>query len=289
MQKLNPILSLSLLALLTTTGSVAFANPVDSERLASVLAAQPEMTRERYQYRHPHETLDFFGLAPGATVVEALPGGGWYSKILLAYLGKEGHLIGADYAHDMYPLFGFFSEQRIEEKKTWVSSWTAEAEGWRSSESATVSAFQLGSMPEDIKGSVDAVLFIRALHNLNRFESQGGYLTAALKDAHDALKPGGILGVVQHHARPEKTDEWAGGQRGYLKKESVIKTLEKAGFEYLSSSDINANAADQPGDDDVVWRLGPTFATSRDNPELKEKLAAIGESNRMTLKFRKPE
>ena len=288
MQKTVNYLSL-LLALTLLASGQCWAAGADAARLEKILAAQPEMTRERYRYRHPQETLEFFGLAPGSTVVEALPGGGWYSKVLLAYLGEKGSLIGADYAMNMWPKFGFFSEKQLEEKKTWISTWTAEAEGWRTEDSAAVSAFQLGSMPESVKGSADAVLFIRALHNLNRFEGDGGYLSAALKDAWEVLKPGGILGVVQHHARDEKSDEWAGGQRGYLKKSNLIKTLETVGFEYVAASDINANPDDQPGDEDIVWRLQPTFATSRDNPDLKKKLAAIGESNRMTLKFRKPQ
>ena len=277
-------LPLFLLALLPSTSSLA-----DSDRLAAVLAAQPETTRERYQYRHPQETLELFGIAPGMTVFEALPGGGWYSKVLLDYLGKDGHLIGADYAMDMYPKFEFFSEEELEAKKTWISTWTAEAEGWRGDDSAAVSAFQLGSMPDSVKGSADAALFIRALHNLNRFEGDGGYLTAALNDALEALKPGGILGVVQHRAPDEMSDEWAAGQNGYLKQDALIKRIEQAGFEFVAASDINANPKDQPGEDDFVWRLPPSLFTSNANPELKEKLTAVGESNRMTLKFRKPE
>ena len=75
----------------------------NSEILAAALAAQPEEVQARYVYRHPQETLEFFGIEPGMTVYETLPGGGWYSKILLAYLGPEGHLIGGDYSADMYP------------------------------------------------------------------------------------------------------------------------------------------------------------------------------------------
>jgi predicted methyltransferase len=85
------------------------------------------------------------------------------------------------------------------------------------------------------------------------------------------------------------SDEFADGSHGYLKKSFVIAAAENAGFEFVDESDINANPADQPGEDDIVWRLPPTFATSADNPELRAELAAIGESNRMTLRFRKPE
>ena len=232
----------------------------DSERLAAALAAQPDEVKARYEWRHPQETLEFFGVAPGMTVVEALPGGGWYSKILLPYLGADGKLIGADYALDMFPLFGFFSAERLEQKKTWVQDWTAEAQGWRGDDSAEVSAFVLGSMPDALKGTADAVLLIRALHNLHRFESQGGFLTAAVQNAYDVLKPGGIVGVVQHRAPEAMSDEWADGSKGYLKQSRVIEVMTAAGFELVAESDINANPADQPGEEDYVWRLPPTLA-----------------------------
>jgi predicted methyltransferase len=266
----------------------AMAGETGSKRLADVLEAQPDEVKARYIWRHPQETLEFFGLAPGITVVEALPGGGWYTRILLPYLGPEGGYIGADYAQDMFPLFGFFSEERLKEKETWVADFTAEASGWAGEDGPSVAAFALGSMPEAMKGQADAVLFIRALHNLARFEPDGGYLTAALKDTFDVLKPGGMVGVVQHEARPDMPDDWASGRNGYLKKDFVIQKFEAAGFEFVGDSDVNQNANDQPTVDDIVWRLPPSLATSREDPELKKKMEAIGESNRMTLKFRKP-
>lgn len=265
------------------------ANADNAERLAQVLAAQPADKQARYDYRHPQQTLEFFGIAPGMTVVEALPGGGWYTQILLPYLGAEGKLVGVDYALDMFPKFGFFSEEAIEAKKTWVQTWTAQAESWRGSDAAAVSAAVFGSVPEQLNGTADAFLFIRALHNLSRFENDGGYLTTALAEAYRVLKPGGIVGVVQHEAASDKPDAWADGSRGYLKKEFVIERMQQAGFEYVAASEINANPKDQPGENDIVWRLPPTLATSRDKPELKPAMQAIGESNRMTLKFRKPE
>jgi len=280
---------LPLFALALAGNCSVFAGGADSERLVSVLAAQPEETQARYQYRHPQETLEFFGIAPGMAVVEALPGGGWYTKILLPYLGQAGHVWGADYSADMYPLFGFFSEEQLEAKKTWTTDFTAGAEEWAGEEGACVSAWVFGAMPDATKGQADAVLFIRALHNLARFESEGGFLATALQNAYDVLKPGGIVGVVQHQARDEMPDEWADGSRGYLKKDFVIAKMEEAGFEFVEASDINQNEMDQPAESDIVWRLPPSLATSRDNPELKAELTAIGESNRMTLKFRKPE
>ncbi len=272
----------------TTTHSATAATPASaSERLSAALQSQPDEAKARYTARNPQTTLEFFGIEPGMTVVEALPGGGWYSKILLPYLGQDGALIGVDYAEDMWPKFGFFGPEFIEQKKTWVADWTKEASTWRDDDSAAVSAFVFGSMPEAAAGTADAVIFVRALHNLARFDSDGGYLTAALADAHQALKPGGIVGVVQHQASEAMPDDWANGSKGYLKKSFLIERMEKAGFEYLGDSAINSNPKDQPTIEDVVWRLPPSLVTSRENPELRAQMEAIGESNRMTLKFRK--
>ena len=275
-----------LLAVVFAAGlSTAQADP---DRLAQILKAQPEAVQARYVFRHPRETLDFFGIKPGMTVVEVLPGGGWYSRILIPYLGKNGTLIGADYALDMNALMGEYSPEQLEQRKNWPTAWPVKAEAWRTDDSAKVSAFVLGSMPDSLKGTADAVLFIRALHNLQAFESKGGFLTTALQNAYDVLKPGGILGVVQHWAPDERSDAFADGSHGYLKKAWLIQRLKDAGFVYVAESDINVNPKDQPGEKDEVWRLPPTLATSRDNPELADQMRAIGESNRMTLKFRKP-
>ena len=147
----------------------------------------------------------------------------------------------------------------------------------------------MGSIPEEMHGTADAAVVIRTLHNLARFESRGGFLTTALSDLYNILKPGGVVGVVQHQARDEKSDEWASGARGYLKDDFVIDRMTNAGFEFAGMIDVNFNAKDQPGEEDVVWRLPPTLSGSKDNDELKAAMLEIGESNRMTLKFRKPE
>lgn len=264
------------------------AKRADPAALAKVLATQPDKTRARYMYRNPQKTLEFFGVAPGMTVVEALPGGGWYTKILLQYVGEDGHLIGVDYAESMWPKFGFFGPDFIASKKTWTTDWVADAEEWGVPNSAPISAFVFGSMPQDVKGTADAVLFIRAMHNLSRFENDGDYLTTAVRDAYDVLKPGGIVGIVQHRAPDGASNDWASGAKGYLKRDFVIAQMRDAGFEYVGSSDVNANPKDNPGEQDVVWRLPPTLITSRDDEELNAKMRTIGESNRMTLKFRKP-
>lgn len=269
------------------TASAPAESPVDQRD--AIFASMPDEVQARYQYRHPAETLEFFGIRPGMTVVEALPGGGWYSRLLVPYLGEDGRLIGANYAHDMWPKFGFFDQAFIDSMATWTTDWPQQAEDWRGEGGALVEAFEFGSMPADLAGQADAVLLIRALHNLARFESDGGFLSTALQDVHQVLKPGGIVGVVQHEARPEMPDEWASGASGYLKKQFVIDRMTEAGFEFLDDSDINENPNDQPTTEDVVWRLPPSLMTSRDNPELRAEMSAIGESNRMTLKFRKAE
>ena len=259
-----------------------------TNELSAILAAQPNAVVARYVYRHPEETLNFFGIKPGMTVVEALPGGGWYSKLLLPHLGAEGQLIGANYPNDMWPLFGFFSEERIAKLATWTTDWPAGAQEWRGENAASVSAFEFGKAPENFNGTADAVLLIRALHNLARFEDQGGFLTTAIADSYNVLKPGGIVGVVQHHAPDSASDEWANGSRGYLKKSFVIAQMQAAGFEFVASSDVNANSKDQPTAEDMVWRLPPSLRGAKEDAELTAKMLAIGESNRMTLKFRKP-
>lgn len=256
--------------------------------LAAILDSRPDEIKSRYQYRRPQETLEFFGIEPGMTVVEALPGGGWYSKLLLPYLGKRGQLIGADYPYAMFAQFPNMTEERLAGKRTWVADWTADAESWRQDGDASVAAFQMAALPESMVGTADAVLFVRALHNLARYEASGGYLTTAINDMYRVLKPGGIVGVVQHHAREDMPDEWADGNAGYIKESFVIEKMEAGGFELIDSSDLNANDKDQPTVDDVVWRLPPSLSGGAENPELAAQMREIGESNRMTLKFRKP-
>ena len=258
------------------------------ERLQAVLAAQPAEVQARYPDRNPAETLAFFGIEPGMTVVELLPGGGWYSRILAGYLGADGTLIGVNYPQDIWPLFGFMDEERIAGMATWAEDWPQQAADWAVEDPARYQAFVLGELPEDLVGTADAVVMIRALHNLARFDAEHGFMQPALADVYAVLKPGGIVGVVQHEARPDMPDEWATGENGYLKRDFVIARFEAAGFERVDESDINANPRDQPTVEDSVWRLPPSLRGADDEQNRAARLA-IGESNRMTLKFRKPE
>lgn len=266
------------------------ASEVADNKLAALLAAQPDEVKARYPHRHPQETLEFFGITPGMTVVEGLPGSGWYSKLLVNYLGGNGRLIGADYPMSIWPLFPFGTEEFVAERAAWVENFKADAEEWKVNGGATVEAFRFGSMPASFAGTADVVFFPRVLHNLARFQNAGedNYFDQALADAFAVLKPGGTFGVVQHHARDNMSDAFADGSHGYLKKGWLIGEIEKAGFQFVAESDINANDKDQPTEEDIVWRLPPSYNGTAEDPELKAAVDAVGESNRMTLKFRKP-
>ncbi|GHA04314.1 methyltransferase [Arenicella chitinivorans] len=279
-----------LLKSLMTLCAVGLATPsfAGESNLQSILNAQPDEVKARYEYRHPSETIQFFGIKPGMTVVEALPGGGWYSKILLPVLGPEGTLVGADYQQALWPNFSWAKPEMIEKKKTWVTDWVADAQAWRDDDSASLAAFQFGALPETMHGSADAVLFIRALHNMARFEDKGGFMSGAMQDAYTALKPGGIVGIVQHEAREDRPDTWANGDAGYLKKSYIKAKMASVGFEFVAESTINENPKDTAGEGDIVWRLPPSLSGSKDDAEKRAEMQAIGESNRMTLLFKKP-
>lgn len=273
------------------------AAPSAEERLDAVLAAQDDDTKARYQHRHPKETLMFYGIEPGMTVVDTLPGVPWYSGILSEYLGPEGRVIGANFSLEQRSAMGgrYATEEYQAENATWPETWAAERNAEREDDEAPFDAFFYGSLPEDMEGAADVVLMVRAAHHFNRTEEAGGFFTEAVEDAYAVLKPGGVLGIVQHRAPEGNSDEWAVGNNGYIKQSYVIDFVTDKGFEFVESSEINANPGDQPTEDDFVWRLPPSLGTTRDHEtdeaqaELRAQLQAIGESDRMTLKFRKSE
>ncbi len=275
-----------LLAAVLLTGFLPAAQADDAATLEAVLAARGEEDRARDGARHPAETLAFFRVRPGMTVAEGLPGGGWYSKILAAYLGPDGALYGVNYSDDTWPLFGFASEAWIAGRIASTAEFPNLVASFTDNGIAT-RGFTFTTVPAEVDGTVDRVLLIRALHNLNRYEDKAGTRTQALGAVSRMLKGDGLVGVVQHRAPESVSDESAHGQRGYLKQSAVIEMFEAAGFELVDSSEINANPKDQPGEDAVVWRLPPSLRGSEENSEVREEMLAIGESDRMTLLFRK--
>lgn len=269
------------LALLGCAGS-AGVNP----GLAEAVAGRSAEDRARDGARHPVETLAFFGVQPGMVVAETLPGGGWYTRVLAAYLGGEGTLYGVNYSADMLPLFSWMSPERIEKAKADIAAFDTTVAGFTDN-GITARGFAFDQVPADVAGTVDRVLFIRSLHHLNRFEAQAQTLTRALADTRAMLKDNGMVGVVQHRAPEDAPPETVLGHRGYLKQSDVVAAFEAAGFKLVGSSEINANAKDQPGPQDIVWRLPPSMRGADDNPRLKAQMEAIGESDRMTLLFAK--
>jgi predicted methyltransferase len=277
-----------LLALLLATASLAQASQPDvvGQALDNAIARRSDVQKARDGARHPAETLTFMQVAPGQTVAELLPGGGWYTRILANYLGAEGTLYGLNYAERMWPLFGFFSEERIAERIASTGKFAGQVADFTDN-GIQADGFTVATVPSEVAGTVDRVLMIRGLHNLNRFEAQAGTLSQALAATRAMLKDDGLVGVVQHRLPESASDDKADGSRGYLKQSTVIAAFEKAGFELVASSEINANPKDQPGPDDMVWRLPPSLNGSKDNPEQRAAIEAIGESDRMTLLFKK--
>jgi predicted methyltransferase len=254
--------------------------------LVAAIESRDEAARARDVYRHPAETLAFFQVEPGMTVAEALPGGGWYTRILADYLGDEGRLYGVNYSDQLWPLFSFATEEIIAERIASTGKFPGMVREMSSSGVKT-RGFTFNTVPSEVVGKVDRVLMIRALHNLRRFESEAGTLTQALSAVRAMLEENGLVGVVQHRLPESASDDKADGSRGYLKQSDVIRYFEKAGFRLVAQSEVNANPKDKPGPGDIVWRLPPSLSGSKDDPEKRAAMEAIGESDRMTLLFAK--
>ncbi len=284
MKALSKTIATAGLLLAGFTQSAISAEPGAS--LTQTVEARSTEDRARDGARHPAQTLAFFQVQQGQTVMEALPGGGWYTKILANYLGGEGTLYGVNYNDRMWPMFSFATEEWIAGRIASNSKFSSTVADFTDN-GIRAKGYTFNTLPPEISGTVDRILFIRALHNLNRFEATAGTRSQALSAIRGALKDDGLVGVVQHRLPESAADEGADGSRGYLKQSAVIAMFEGAGFKLVDSAEINANPKDQPGAEDIVWRLPPSLATSKEDPELKEKLLAIGESDRMTLLFRK--
>lgn len=227
---------------------------------------------ERDVYRHPGETLAFFGLKPTMTVVEIWPGGGWYTEILAPYL-KGGKFYAAHFAKDTGVNYFRNSRRAFEEKvKAYPDVYQA----------MTMAEFSPKmnklTVPET---SADLVLTFRNVHNWLRSINEAEAFALFYK----ALKPGGVLGVVEHRAKPNASWEKM-KQSGYMTEAYVIALAEKAGFVLDASSEINANPKDNADHPKGVWTLLPTLRMKDKN---RAKYVAIGESDRMTLRFKKPD
>lgn len=253
---------------------------MEAPSLEQVLAdPRREADRARDQYRNPGETLEFFGVEADDTVVEALPGGGWYGRILAPWLAAEGEYYGLNYPMSVFEqLFTNMTDEQRTRLEGWEASFPGVAAEWGG---PAQGGYTFGSIPESAAGSADVVLYIRALHNMARF----GMLETAVNDAWTLLAPGGVVGVVQHRAPADETDERANGTRGYLREADVIAAFEARGFVLEASSDINANPNDPADHEMGVWALPPSVGGGEDT---REAMQAIGESDRMTLRFRKP-
>ncbi|KAA1189526.1 class I SAM-dependent methyltransferase [Pseudohalioglobus sediminis] len=277
-------LAVAALALVTGFGQAVAAEP--DPALVQVVESRSEADRARDGDRHPVETLTFFQVKPGMTVAETLPGGGWYTRILANYLGSEGTLYGVNYVDRMWPMFSFATEEFIERQLKASAAFPGKVEEFTDN-GISAKGFTFNTFPPEAAGTVDRVLMIRSLHNLNRFEASAGTRSQALAAVRAMLKEDGLVGVVQHRLPESQPEEGADGSRGYLKQSDVVAMFEAAGFELVASSEINANPKDQPGANDSVWRLPPSLRVDGDDPEQRAAMQAIGESDRMTLLFRK--
>jgi predicted methyltransferase len=240
--------------------------------------------KTRDEYRHPKEALEFWGLAPGMTILEVQPGGGWWSDILAPYAKATG---GKYYATASDLDNPEISEAARKGRADFEARFAAKPEVY-----GTVQFVNFGPKSAPLpQNTFDFALSARSVHGW----MGGGVTQKYLKDLHGALKPGGILAIEQHRANPGEQDPKA--QSGYVTEQFVIEQAQQAGFELVDRSEINANPRDTKDHPFGVWTLAPTKRTRpySEGPDAHDpkfdraKYDAIGESDRMTLKFRKPE
>jgi predicted methyltransferase len=261
----------------TTAGATA-APVTDAATIAALektLAGdhRSAANRARDIYRHPKETLTFFGLRQDMTVMEVWPGGGgWYTEVLAPVLRDHGRYIAASWDPNTD------SKYTLDNIKAYADKLASRPDMYGK---ATVTALQY---PNELKPvpdrSVDMVLTFRNLHNWMSRDAAQPMLAAMFR----ALKPGGILGMVEHRASDNVLqDPYA--KSGYVREDYAIALATAAGFELIGRSNINANPKDTKDYPEGVWSLPPTY---REGDVNREHYAAIGESDRFTLRFRKP-
>jgi predicted methyltransferase len=249
------------------------ASDYTSAQLDQVIAGdwRPAEQRARDTYRHPKETLEFFGLRPDQTVIEITPGGGWYAQILAPLLRDNGHYIAAE------KLPSADSEASADDSalRKLFAAHPAQFD------QARIATFDPKAPVLGPPASADRVLTFRNVHNW----AMDGTAEAMFKAFYAVLKPGGVLGVTDHRADDGATLEQVKGS-GYLPVDYVVKLATDAGFVLDGRSEINANPKDDHDHPKGVWTLPPTLAMGDQD---RAKYQAIGESDRMTLRFVKPE
>ncbi|MGB3795494.1 MAG: hypothetical protein WA957_04235, partial [Alteraurantiacibacter sp.] len=231
----------------------------------------------RDSFRNPVETLNFFQVEPDMTVVEYGPGGGWYTRVLAPWIAPEGTY----YAVDGDTAQRIFANRAQEGRaKSWPETFPAMAAEWTGMDADNLVAFESDEAPEGVAGTVDRILVIRSIHGL----LNGARADSELRNMRNLLADDGMVGVVQHRANADAPWSYANGSNGYLKQDDVLALFALNGFELVDTSEINANANDPANWEDGVWTLPPVL---RYGDEDRARYEAIGESDRMTLLFRK--
>jgi predicted methyltransferase len=234
-----------------------------------------EEERARDAWRHPAETLAFFQVEPGMTVVDYMPATGWYSKILIPYLGDRGTYIGLNPELDA-SLTGYWDMYRNA-----ASRIPSDAREWVGIDGARVYGANTDDVPSQFHGRADRVLVFREIHNMRRY----GWLHDSMLAFRKLLKPDGLVGVVQHRARPGTAVDYTLGDNGYQREQDVIAMFDMYGFDLVARSEINANPNDPANWEGGVWSLPPGMRGAQTDAERQQRMG-IGESDRMTLLFR---
>lgn len=229
--------------------------------------------KHRDQYRHPEQTLAFFDVKEDMTVVEIWPGEGWYTEILAPYLRDKGKLYAAHFSPDNQNAY------QKEKLKLFLEKAKKQPKLYDKVEITVLQPPKQVQIAPD--GSADRVLTFRNVHNWMKNDQAAAVFSAMFK----ALKPGGILGIVEHRGSPIKPQD-PKAMSGYVNEDYIIALARKAGFEFLAKSEINANPKDTKNHPEGVWTLPPTLKLKDKD---REKYLAIGESDRMTIKFIKPQ
>jgi predicted methyltransferase len=261
---------------LAAVPQVATAAQQANPALESVLAnPRRDADRPRDAYRHPAETLTLFRIEPGMTVVDYVPATGWYARIIAPFLGPAGRYVamGPDVTAALERQRNYWGGQ--------AEKLPAAAAEWNLGEAAQLSGFNADAVPDALAGTVDRVLIFRELHN----QLRNGWVQGDLLAIRKLLKPGGMVGIEQHRAKPDAPYAETDGSRGYLREKDVIALFDLHGFDLVARSEINANPRDTKDHPEGVWMLPPNLRGATD--ETRPKMVAIGESDRMTLLFKK--